>query len=77
MGKRIIATIISCITVFMMFGCGGGEKYPPDMGFKITDITKKTEIPEKLAWDKYIVDEYTWEGKADRELYDEIGRAHV
>ncbi len=72
MGKRIIATIISCITVFMMFGCGGGEKYPPDMGFKITDITKKTEIPEKLAWDKYIVDEYTWEGKADRELYDDF-----
>lgn len=72
MGKRIIATIISCITVFMMFGCGGGEKYPPDMGFKITDISKKTEIPEKLAWDKYIVDEYTWEGKADRELYDDF-----
>ncbi len=41
MGKRIIATIISCITVFMMFGCGGGEKYPPDMGFKITDIQRK------------------------------------
>lgn len=70
MNKRTIALLLTTLMSSALFCCGkADEHYPPDMGFKITDITKKTDMPEILAWDEYGVFEYTWQGKADSELY--------
>ena len=70
MNKKIVALILTVVMSSALFCCGkADEHYPLDMGFKMTDITKKTDMPEILVWDKYGVFEYTWQGKANSELY--------